>query len=279
MRKLVLRFGILVVPILLAAGCATGNGNEYTPDITKVPEFGGQIDLVVDGGVGKDIDPSIGTEGGPCYSDNTCDPGLICIDEKCMGADSGPPDTTVDTVPPDTTVDTVPPDTTVDTVPPDTTVDTVPPDTTVDTVPPDTTVDTLPPDTTVDTGPVCGNGVKETGEACDDGNTVDGDQCNADCTLACPSGKTYNLHCYRLLNGAGVPRYWHQAQQNCEDIGMHLVTLSNLAEAQFVSGTLGVPSTDHIWLGFTDMAKEGTWKWVTGEAITYTGWTSGEPND
>jgi cysteine-rich repeat protein len=32
--------------------------------------------------------------------------------------------------------------------------------------------------------PICGNGVKESGEACDDGNTVDDDSCHNDCTAA-----------------------------------------------------------------------------------------------
>ena len=31
-------------------------------------------------------------------------------------------------------------------------------------------------------GPVCGNGIVETGETCDDGNTVSGDGCSATCT-------------------------------------------------------------------------------------------------
>jgi cysteine-rich repeat protein len=32
--------------------------------------------------------------------------------------------------------------------------------------------------------PICGNGVKESGEACDDGNTIDDDSCHNDCTTA-----------------------------------------------------------------------------------------------
>jgi cysteine-rich repeat protein len=36
--------------------------------------------------------------------------------------------------------------------------------------------------------PVCGNGAKEGVEECDDGNKVDGDGCQADCTLMCKPG-------------------------------------------------------------------------------------------
>ena len=33
------------------------------------------------------------------------------------------------------------------------------------------------------TGPVCGNGIMETGEACDDGNTINGDGCSSTCVV------------------------------------------------------------------------------------------------
>jgi cysteine-rich repeat protein len=38
----------------------------------------------------------------------------------------------------------------------------------------------------------CGNGIEEEGESCDDGNTMDGDECPADCVVsACvPAGTT-----------------------------------------------------------------------------------------
>ena len=35
-------------------------------------------------------------------------------------------------------------------------------------------------------GPVCGNGIVESGEQCDDGNTVDGDGCSSTCTIEAP---------------------------------------------------------------------------------------------
>ncbi|MFH1131586.1 MAG: lectin-like protein [Pseudomonadota bacterium] len=144
-----------------------------------------------------------------------------------------------------------------------------------------TTVDTVPPDTTVDTTApaVCGNGTQEQGEACDDGNTVDGDQCNANCSLACVGGKTFNLNCYVYVITSSQDMYWHQAVHECEDRGMHLVTTTNAVELAFVRQNLGVPTSTYIWVGLNDMKKEGTWVWITGEPVNYTAWTPGEPSD
>jgi len=38
-------------------------------------------------------------------------------------------------------------------------------------------------------------------------------------------------------------------------------------------------TASNLWIGFTDQASEGTWEWISGEAVTYTNWASGEPND
>jgi cysteine-rich repeat protein len=51
--------------------------------------------------------------------------------------------------------------------------------------PADTPTETSTPVPTVTPGgtPVCGNGIIEPGETCDDGNTMDGDNCPADCVI------------------------------------------------------------------------------------------------
>jgi hypothetical protein len=38
-------------------------------------------------------------------------------------------------------------------------------------------------------------------------------------------------------------------------------------------------SSPRYWIGFTDEVEEGLWLWVTGEPMTYTNWSTGEPSN
>lgn len=80
-----------------------------------------------------------------------------------------------------------------------------------------------------------------------------------------------NGHWYLLLN---QERSWHTAHEYCRGMGAHLVTIQDEAENQFVFGISPLS-----WLGASDEAQEGDWKWVTGEPLTYTNWSEGEPNN
>jgi len=39
------------------------------------------------------------------------------------------------------------------------------------------------------------------------------------------------------------------------------------------------PTSFNVWLGATDLEKEGEWRWVTGEEIDYGYFSEGEPNN
>jgi hypothetical protein len=67
---------------------------------------------------------------------------------------------------------------------------------------------------------------------------------------------------------------WTDARQACINMGGHLVTITSSGENNFVFNTW--PSG---WIGFTDEAVEGQWRWVTGESVVYTNWNGGEPNN
>jgi hypothetical protein len=85
------------------------------------------------------------------------------------------------------------------------------------------------------------------------------------------SQTNYNGHSYYRSTGSMT---WTNARTACANMGGHLVTITSAAENTFVFNTW--PSG---WIGFTDEAVEGQWKWVTNETVTYTNWNGGEPNN
>lgn len=83
----------------------------------------------------------------------------------------------------------------------------------------------------------------------------------------------YNGHEYKLITEA---KSWSDAKIDCEIQGGHLVTITSQGENDFVKN---LADSNRIWLGLTDEANEGNWKWITDEALSYTNWYPGEPND
>ena len=88
-----------------------------------------------------------------------------------------------------------------------------------------------------------------------------------------PVIKTYNGHTYYFVNRQST---WWAAKQFSQKMGGHLVTISDANENTFVNELGGKQG---IWIGATDAASEGNWKWVTGESFSYHPWDSGEPNN
>ncbi len=102
-------------------------------------------------------------------------------------------------------------------------------------------------------------------------------------------GGTWNLY-----QAWTIPETWMQAQTRSETtvdpLGKsgkmgHLVTISSAAENMFAHGN---SFFGNAWIGLTDQEKwggknaganrQGGWRWVTGEPITYQAWLSTEPN-
>lgn len=85
------------------------------------------------------------------------------------------------------------------------------------------------------------------------------------------SQNNYNGHSYYRSTGSMT---WTAARQACIDMGGHLVTSTTLAENNFLFNLW-----PNGWIGLTDEAVEGTWRWVTGEPYSWSYWNSGEPNN
>ena len=86
--------------------------------------------------------------------------------------------------------------------------------------------------------------------------------------------KFYEGHTFKYYSTALT---WKNAKTACENLGGHLATSTSAGKNTFLHSLISA----NIWLGATDEASEGTWKWVTGEAWNYTNWESSanEPND
>ena len=71
---------------------------------------------------------------------------------------------------------------------------------------------------------------------------------------------------------------WNEAKRICESYGGHLVTITS-AEENSVVKSLASKAKNNVWYGATDKETEGVWKWITGEAFTFSDWATGEPNN
>ena len=89
--------------------------------------------------------------------------------------------------------------------------------------------------------------------------------------------RSYNGHIYAVYD---ANTWYDHCKQIAEEImGGHLVTITSAEEDAFVRNLITYGNYEHYWIGGTDTASEGTFNWSTGESMSYTNWTSGEPNN
>lgn len=83
---------------------------------------------------------------------------------------------------------------------------------------------------------------------------------------------------YRLIQANLT---WMAARDAAVKQGGHLATFETSAQwdamvSQIGSGAL---AGKNIWIGATDAASEGSWKWLTGDSVIYKRWATGQPNN
>ena len=99
---------------------------------------------------------------------------------------------------------------------------------------------------------------------------------NAQCDIdGYAYGGSYNGHHYYFSDAAVE---WPVADAAATALGGYLATIADAGENVFVATVAGGGGI-FAWIGFTDQVSEGTFEWVTGEPVTFTGWNPGEPNN
>ena len=103
-----------------------------------------------------------------------------------------------------------------------------------------------------------------------------------------PTGVTFtpvvfNGHTYQLTPS---PDTWTASEAYALTLGGHLVSITSQAEQNFIVSTfLGANSplaNSPLWIGLTDQPNHDSrayTNWTTGEAVTYTNFFQGEPNN
>ena len=95
-------------------------------------------------------------------------------------------------------------------------------------------------------------------------------------------GSGGNGHFYEVVSGL---ENWDSARADALSRGGYLATITSAAENTFVTTLLATGSTVRGWLGGTDSAVEGTFRWADGPeagnliAPVYANFAAGEPNN
>lgn len=96
----------------------------------------------------------------------------------------------------------------------------------------------------------------------------------------CP-GQTFGASCYELFAEAAT---WAAAEQRCVTWGGHLASVESFAENDFLGdwpAQLGIPVGDGsgIWLGGTDAALDGVFRWSDGTPVLIESWAPNQPDN
>ncbi|CAG2215269.1 unnamed protein product [Mytilus edulis] len=74
---------------------------------------------------------------------------------------------------------------------------------------------------------------------------------------------------------------WDDARKNCRSLGGDLVMIKDSAKQTFILDSLIFEhwNAQNMWIGATDKAKEGDWRWIDGSSVTYAHFADGQGNN
>ncbi|KFV80640.1 Macrophage mannose receptor 1, partial [Struthio camelus australis] len=84
----------------------------------------------------------------------------------------------------------------------------------------------------------------------------------------------HGFYCYSM---GQIPTTFSEAKQICEENKSYLATVKDRYEQAFLTSLIGFNPAKYFWIALSDAEEQGTFKWASGEAVTFTNWNSGMP--
>ena len=86
-----------------------------------------------------------------------------------------------------------------------------------------------------------------------------------------------NGHTYHLLEQLS----WTAGEAAAVQLGGHLATVRSQSENDWILQQFGNWNGQDrdLWIGLNDVAVEGNFEWTSGEAVTFTNWAPGQPDN
>uniref|UniRef100_H3C712 C-type lectin domain-containing protein n=1 Tax=Tetraodon nigroviridis TaxID=99883 RepID=H3C712_TETNG len=104
-------------------------------------------------------------------------------------------------------------------------------------------------------------------------------------SVFCPARQGWVYFGGNLYQVSSTKKSWGESRRDCQQKGADLLIINSREEQQswesFLSCFKKVFANQfkkYMWIGLTDVATDGVWKWVDGTKVSTSYWSSGEPN-
>ncbi|XP_041899532.1 macrophage mannose receptor 1-like [Corvus kubaryi] len=84
----------------------------------------------------------------------------------------------------------------------------------------------------------------------------------------------HGFYCYSLVQ---LPATFSEAKKVCEENKGYLATVRDRYEQAFLTSIIGFKPEKYFWIGLSDVEEHGTFRWASGDPVTFTHWNVGMP--
>ncbi|NXS22097.1 MRC1 protein, partial [Mystacornis crossleyi] len=86
----------------------------------------------------------------------------------------------------------------------------------------------------------------------------------------------HGFYCYSLVQ---LPTTFSEAKKVCEENKGYLATVRDRYEQAFLTSVTGFKPEKYFWIGLSDVEEHGTFRWASGDPVTFTHWNVGMPGE